>query len=97
MQRWLSTKDGKGLYREIYPPSSNQHYADEWPFSQAHTAALDLAALPGDGGLNHLPQLAVHRDAQMLYWSERSKTGKPGFESRPVAPVGRGGDLYYDD
>lgn len=98
MQTHLAVDDGLGLYHEHYPaPAEGNAYSYEWPFSQAHIAALDLSSMRGSAGTEFLPALAQHSDAQMLYWTTRSTTGFPGFASYVEAPHGQGGDIFYDD
>lgn len=46
LERHLASKDGSGLVHERYPATSGDNaYSYEWPFSQVHVAALDLAAV----------------------------------------------------
>ncbi len=89
---------GHGLYHEQYPvePGDNA-YSYEWPFSQAHVAALDLAGMPGRLGRQHRPELRQNDAAQVLYWSTAGTTGRPGFASGVEPPYGTGGDFFYDD
>ena len=70
-----------GLYREQYPVAADDRaYSFEWPFSQAHVAALDLTGMVG-GGRRYRDALAAHRRAQQHYWSSAGSTGLPGFAS----------------
>jgi hypothetical protein len=86
-----------GLYREQYPAATGDRaYSFEWPFSQAHIAALDLTAMAGVGR-RYRDALAAHRRAQQLYWSSAGSTGLPGFASYVMPPFGGGGDFFYDD
>ncbi|MEP9358534.1 glycoside hydrolase family 76 protein [Sphingomonas sp. KR3-1] len=95
-RRYFASDDGTGLYREAWPARSpDGAHADEWPFSQVHIGVLDLSNVPG--GARFAALLQAHRAAQMRYWIDRSATGLPGFASRVGPPLGRGGDLYYDD
>ena len=89
---------GDGLYREQYPvePGDNA-YSYEWPFSQAHVAALDLAVRPGSAGKRYAGALATHDAAQLSYWHDAGTTGLPGFASGVEPPFGGGGDFFYDD
>lgn len=96
LQRWFAA--GDGLYRERYPvePGDNP-YSYEWPFSQAHVAALDLVGMPGRTGEQYTGALAAHRAAQLSYWHDAGTTGLPGFASGVEPPYGAGGDFFYDD
>lgn len=86
-----------GLYREQYPVAADDRaYSFEWPFSQAHVAALELAGMDGFGG-RYRGALADHRRAQQHYWDDSGSTGLPGFASYVTPPYGDGGDFFYDD
>nr|WP_298990629.1 GH92 family glycosyl hydrolase [uncultured Pseudokineococcus sp.] len=99
MQEHLLAGDRSGLYAERVPArAGDRPYSFEWPFSQAHVAALDLTGLAGEAGEAYADDLARHGDAQELYWDAAgSATGLPGYDSYPHAPYGDGGDLFYDD
>ncbi len=97
LQRYFLVPDGTGLYHEQYPVQSGDNsYSYEWPFSQAHVAALDLTGMTGASS-RYRRFLRVHQRAQQNYWIRTSTTGRPGFASYVVAPLGSGGDLFYDD
>jgi hypothetical protein len=86
-----------GLYREQYPVGADDRpYSFEWPFSQAHVAALDLTGMAG-AGRRYRDVLAAHRRAQQHYWDSAGSTGLPGFASYVTSPFGDGGDFFYDD
>ncbi len=86
-----------GLYREQYPVAADDRaYSFEWPFSQAHVAALDLTGMAG-AGRRYRDDLAAHRRAQQHYWDSAGSTGLPGFASYVMPPYGDGGDFFYDD
>lgn len=86
-----------GLYREQYPVGAeDRQYSFEWPFSQAHVAALDLTGMAGVGR-RYRDALAAHRRAQQHYWDSSGSTGLPGFASYVMPPYGGGGDFFYDD
>ncbi|WP_445263261.1 glycoside hydrolase family 76 protein [Pseudokineococcus sp. 5B2Z-1] len=99
MQEHLLAGDRSGLYAERVPArAGDRPYSFEWPFSQAHVAALDLTGLPGEAGEAYADDLVRHGEAQELYWdASGSATGLPGYDSYPHAPYGDGGDLFYDD
>ncbi len=95
LRRWFAAEHG--LYREQYPVAADDRaYSFEWPFSQAHVAALDLTGMAGSGR-RHRDALADHRRAQMHYWDSSGSTGLPGFASYVTPPYGDGGDFFYDD
>ncbi|MFJ6851858.1 glycoside hydrolase family 76 protein [Streptomyces sp. NPDC091271] len=95
LKKYFDTADGTGLVREQYPAAADDRpYSYEWPLSQAHVAALDLAFVDR----RYAPALAVRAEAQELYWNAAGgTTGLPGYDSYPVAPHGDGGDMFYDD
>ncbi|MCC2978045.1 glycoside hydrolase family 76 protein [Sphingomonas sp. PL-96] len=98
MERGFALNDGTGLYREYAPAEAGDaKYATEWPFSQAHIAYLDLAMTDAAGARRHGAALAKVRAAEQLFWSDTSTSGRGGYLSRVVAPLGSGDDLYYDD
>ncbi|MET0191510.1 MAG: glycoside hydrolase family 76 protein [Pseudonocardia sediminis] len=89
--------DGSGLLREQVPVGEDDPtYSYEWPFSQAHVAALDLTGIPGAGRRSR-QDLRSLTAAQQHYWTEAGSTGLPGFASAPLPPYATGGDLFYDD
>jgi len=95
LDRYLAATDGSGLYREQYPAAAGDNpYSYEWPYSQIHIAALDLTVpIPRSEAL-----LAARAAAQEHYWNAAGgTTGRPGYDSYPVAPYGAGGDMFYDD
>lgn len=83
-----------GLYSETAPPSADQPIAFHWPYSQVMNATLDLAALP-DLGARFRADLAGRLQGSIAYWDERAEP--PGYASGVLPPLGKGGDLYYDD
>lgn len=95
LEKYFDTADGTGLVREHYPAGAEDRpYSYEWPLSQVHVAALDLAF----ADRRHAPALATRAKAQELYWNPSGgTTGLPGYDSYPVAPHGEGGDMFYDD
>lgn len=100
LQHYFDAGDGTGLYLEQYPVQADDpKYSYEWPFSQVHTAVLDLTGMSGghSGAGSYLPSLAAHKQAQLLYWTEAGTTGLPGFASGVMPPLYDGGDLFYDD
>jgi hypothetical protein len=97
LQTHFAAGDGSGLYREQYPVQPDDpSYSYEWPYSQAHQAALDLTGMTGVGS-RFRAALRAHDRAQLHYWSESGSTGLPGFASGATAPYGGGGDFFYDD
>lgn len=98
MERGFALNDGTGLYREYAPAAaSDAKYATEWPFSQAHIAYLDLAMTNAAAARQYGAGLRKARAAEQLFWSDTSTTGRGGYLSRVVPPLGPGDDLYYDD
>ncbi|WP_405610766.1 glycoside hydrolase family 76 protein [Streptomyces sp. NBC_00076] len=95
LAKYLDATDGSRLVREQYPAASGDNtYSYEWPFSQVHSAALDLTAVDKA----YEKELAARAKAQEYYWNAGGGTTKlPGYASYPVAPYGSGGDMFYDD
>ncbi|GAA1361464.1 glycoside hydrolase family 76 protein [Streptomyces beijiangensis] len=95
LKTYFDAADGSGLVREQYPAAADDHpYSYEWPHSQVHVAALDLALVDP----RYEPELARRARAQEHFWNGAGgTTGLPGYASYPVAPHGAGGDMFYDD
>jgi hypothetical protein len=95
LERHLASNDGSDLVRERYPAASGDNaYSYEWPFSQLHVAALDLAAVDS----RYAAEVAQRAKAQEHYWNAVGGTTElPGYDSYPRAPYGSGGDMFYDD
>jgi hypothetical protein len=98
LQKYFRAADGSGLYHEQHPVQTGDNpYSYEWPFSQAHVAALDLTGMAGVGHRDD-PVLAAHVRAQRHYWVEKGATGLPGYASYPPPPYSeQAGDIFYDD
>ena len=73
-------------------------YETLWPFADAWSALCTLGSLPGQGDATRLLDTMVI--GLRAYSKERGileATGHAGFESVVTAPLGSGGDRYYDD
>lgn len=82
------------LYREHATPApGDRSFAYLWAFSQAQTAALDIASLPGGDPAAISRSIRLRDTFFAQYWDERSAPA--GGASYPL-PAG-GGDKYYDD
>ncbi len=84
-----------GLYLEKTPRKDGENpHSYLWPLREAAAATVDMAGLPGVGA-------RYHRDAAerfttlRLYFDPRD--GRPGYDSYLPAPLGAGGDVFYDD
>ncbi|MGA8115975.1 MAG: glycoside hydrolase family 76 protein [Actinocatenispora sp.] len=95
LRRYFSVPDDSGLLRETHPAGGDNPYSYEWPFSQAHVAALDLLGVDGSRAARR--RVADFAAGQERYWEDTSSTGVAGYASYAVAPYGDGGDLFYDD
>jgi Glycosyl hydrolase family 76 len=96
LQTSLSVPDGNHLYMEWYPRGSGDNtYSYLWPFSQLRQSVIDLANLPKTDSA--IPRLADINQGLEYYWNSTSTTGKGGYDSYVPAPLGQGGDLFYDD
>lgn len=96
VQAHLLVADGTDLSQPSYPaPPGSNPYSYEWDFSQLHVGALDLAA--AEPGATAWSRLGAMSSGQEHYWESTSTTGLPGYASYVPAPLGGGGDLFYDD
>lgn len=74
-------------------------YEHLWPVANAWSALCTLASLPDHAGVRDVLSLLLgglpsyHRDGPAVL----AGRGPVGFESSVVPPLGRGGDVYYDD
>lgn len=87
-------QDGAGLYREQYPYTEGKAYSFLWPFSHALAATAAIASMPG---LDQGHRAIVHDQLAGLdaYWND--DVYPPAYDSYVRAPLGHGGDRYYDD
>lgn len=87
--------DNHGLYQEKTPrQSADNAHSYLWPMREAAAATVDMAALPGAGDTYGAD--AAERFATLeLYFEPRD--GRPGYDSYLPAPLGQGGDVFYDD
>ncbi|MDN3246008.1 MULTISPECIES: glycoside hydrolase family 76 protein [unclassified Streptomyces] len=83
-----------GLYLEHTPrqPADPEH-SYLWPFREAAQAAVDMQALPHTGAAYRHDAAERFATAELYYTSGE----RPGYESYLPAPLGTGGDVYYDD
>ena len=88
--------DTTRLYAGTYP-HGDQKYSFLWPFTRALVGTLTLAGIPSRlvGGASYAGDAADRIAAVDEYWD--SGSSGPGYDSYPPAPVGTGGDKYYDD
>jgi hypothetical protein len=86
MQRRFAFADGR------YAASGTRHsFAHLWPLSQALTASLAFASLPGRSAA------AARADALRTAGALAQYRSGQGYESLPLAERAGGGNLYYDD
>lgn len=84
---------GHRLYAESVPAGGNP-YSYLWEFREATQATLDVRGLPG-GRQRYDADVADRLAALGQYASP--DPAHPGYESYLPAPLGGGGDLFYDD
>lgn len=86
--------DHHGLYLEHTPrQAGDPEHSYLWPFREAAQAAVDMQELPRTGAAYR------HDAAERLATAELYSTSgdRPGYASYLPAPLGGGGDVYYDD
>lgn len=87
--------DQHGLYAEMTPRQNGGNaHSYLWPLREAAAATVDMAGLPGVGG-SYRSDAAARFDTLQLYFEPRD--GRPGYDSYLPAPLGQGGDVFYDD
>lgn len=86
---------GHGLYHENADTSSGNPYSFLWEYREAAQAAVDLAGLPGAGAA-YTGSARARVDGFQHYYAV-APGGRAGYESYLPAPLGTGGDVYYDD
>ncbi|MBP0457805.1 glycoside hydrolase family 76 protein [Streptomyces montanisoli] len=86
---------GHGLYRESTPaaPGGNP-YSYLWEFREATQATLYVRGIPHDAG-RYGKDVADRFAALRQYAS--TDPAHPGYDSYLPAPLGTGGDLFFDD
>lgn len=103
LQRYFSTDHG--LFTETFPNSTDpgaNPYSYEWPYSQAMVAAIDRAGIGSNGkaATKAATKTAKARiDGLAAYWdpTPAAGAGPAHYASYVVAPLGGGGDAFYDD
>ncbi|GAA5204253.1 glycoside hydrolase family 76 protein [Streptomyces thinghirensis] len=86
--------DAHGLYLEHTPrQAADPEHSYLWPFREAAQAAVDMQELPKTGA-SYRRDAAERFDTVELY---HSSGPRPGYASYLPAPLGTGGDIYYDD
>jgi hypothetical protein len=86
---------GHGLYRENTNTAEGNPYSFLWEYREATQAALDLQGLPGVGPA-YANSARARVDGLENYYAV-APGGRPGYQSYLPAPLGTGGDVYYDD
>ena len=86
---------GHGLYRENTDTTQGNPYSFLWEYREATQAALDLQGLPGVGPA-YAGSARARVDGLENYYAV-APGGRPGYQSYLPAPLGTGGDVYYDD
>lgn len=92
-----------GLFTETFPNSTDpgaNAYSYKWPYSQAMVGAIDRAGIRSNGkaATKAATKTAKARiDALAAYWVPAPAAGPAHYASYVVAPLGGGGDAFYDD
>jgi hypothetical protein len=95
MQQFMYITDGASLYRET--ATAGDAYAYAWPFSRALLGTLCLAGVPATlvDGTSYRADVQDRLDGLAKYWDGAAQV--PAYDSALLAPIGTGGDKYYDD
>ncbi|MEU0126782.1 glycoside hydrolase family 76 protein [Streptomyces sp. NPDC006289] len=84
-----------GLYLEKTPLKDGENpHSYLWPLREATAATVDMSELPGVGA-RYERDAAERFTALRLYFDPRD--GRSGYDSYLPAPLGQGGDVFYDD
>ena len=96
MQQSMYAPDGTSLYTETAPATGNP-YSYLWPLSRALIGTLALAGVPAAlvSGANYRSAVQDRLAGLAKYWDGAAAV--PAYDSYVVAPLGGGGDKYYDD
>lgn len=86
---------GHGLYRENTDSTTGNPYSFLWEYREATQAALDLQGVADVGPA--YAHSAAARVAGFQHYFAVAPGGREGYESYLPAPLGTGGDVYYDD
>ncbi|MFE2626510.1 glycoside hydrolase family 76 protein [Streptomyces sp. NPDC059374] len=93
-QYFYEGPEAHGLYLEHTPrQTTDPEHSYLWPFREAAQAAVDMQELPRTGA-SYRHDAAERFETAELYLSGGER---PGYESSLPAPLGTGGDIYYDD
>ena len=96
LQQSMYAPDGTSLYTETAPATGNP-YSYLWPLSRALIGTLALAGVPAAlvSGANYRSAVQDRLAGLAKYWDGAAAV--PAYDSYVVAPLGGGGDKYYDD
>jgi len=87
-------RDDHGLYLERTPKQSGDNdHSYLWTMREATAATVDMSRLPRTG-VRYRADAAERFRTVELYFGGGNR---PGYESYLPAPLGSGGDIYYDD
>ena len=93
LQKYFYQPDTK-LYSESYPHSGNNKYSYVWPYAAAIQSTVALAGMPKVGE-RYQADIQDRLDGLEAYWNDT--TAPAGYDSYVRAPLGGGGDKFYDD
>jgi hypothetical protein len=93
LQTYFYQPDTK-LYKESSPHTGNNKYSYVWPYGAAMQSTVALAKMP-EIGEKYKTDIQDRLDGLAAYWND---TKAPfGYDSYVRAPLGGGGDKFYDD
>lgn len=85
----------QNLYVEKFPRQTGDNpHSYLWSLREATAATVGMAAIPGTGK-RYTHDAAERFSTLQLYYDPRD--GRPGYDSYLPAPLGQGGDVFYDD
>lgn len=93
LQTYFYQPDTK-LYSENSPHSGNNKYSYVWPYAGTMQSTVALAKIPAVGE-KYKTDIQNRLDGLAAYWND-TKT-PAGYDSYVRAPLGGGGDIFYDD
>lgn len=93
MQKYFYFPD-QHLYRETSPQQGSRPYCFLWSLREATAGTIDMTRIRFIGR-NYASAVTDRLTGLSQYWD--ASKHPPGYDSYLTAPLGQGGDIYYDD